>query len=127
MWILQEVERNPDIGITELAGRMGMHQSTCSQLVDKLVLKKCLVKKRQNADHRRVGLCLDAEGKRAMALLPGPAEGILPAALMAVPEIALKTLHINLAELIVYLPGRDETFAEKPLAEILGDERNHAL
>ena len=121
MWVLQEVERTPEIGITELAVRLGIHQSTCSQLVEKLVVKNCLVKKRQSMDQRRVGLCLAAEGRKAIAALPGPAEGALPEALSAIPDVALKTLNINLAELIGHLPGKDEAFATMPLAEMVHD------
>ena len=121
MWVLQEVERTPEIGITELAVRLGIHQSTCSQLVEKLVIKNCLVKKRQSMDQRRVGLCLAAEGRKAIAALPGPAEGALPEALAAIPDVALKTLNINLAELIGHLPGKDEAFATMPLAEMVHD------
>ena len=121
MWVLQEVERTPEIGITELAGRLGIHQSTCSQLVEKLVIKNCLVKKRQSMDQRRVGLCLAAEGRKAIGALPGPAEGALPEALAAIPDVALKTLNINLAELIGHLPGKDEAFATMPLAEMVHD------
>ncbi len=121
MWVLQEVERSPEIGITELAGRLGIHQSTCSQLVEKLVAKDCLIKRKQNTDQRRVGLYLTANGHKAIAALPGPAEGVLPEALAAIPNVALKTLSINLAELISHLPGKDEAFAAMPLAEMVHD------
>lgn len=119
MWVLQEVQRTPEIGIGELAIRMGVHQSTCSLLVDKLVALGCLTKKRQNADQRRVGLCLAASGLAALAALPGPAEGILPEALSKLPLVVLKTLHINLEELILHLPGKDEASARTPLAELV--------
>lgn len=119
MWVLQEVQRTPEIGIGELAVRMGVHQSTCSLLVDKLVALGCLTKKKQSADQRRVGLCLDARGLVALAALPGPAEGILPEALSKLPTVVLKTLHINLEELILNLPGKDESCAGTPLAELV--------
>lgn len=119
MWILQEVQRTPKLGVTELAGRLGIHQSTCSQLVDKLVAREYLVKSRQSTDHRRVGLSLSARGADALAALPGPAEGLLPEALAAIPDIALKTLSIHLSELIRHLPGKDDTFATMPLADIV--------
>lgn len=121
MWVLQEIERSPEIGITELACRLGIHQSTCSLLVEKLVAKNCLVKKKQIKDQRRVGLCLTGEGKKAIAALPGPAEGVLPKALAAIPVVSLKTLHINLNELISQLPGKDEAFATTPLADMVHD------
>ena len=119
MWILQEVERTPEISINELAGRLGIHQSTCSLLVDKLVAKDCLIKKKQSVDQRRVGLHLSAEGRNAIAALPGPAEGVLPQALAAMPYVALKTLNINLIELIAHLPNKDEEYARTPLAEMV--------
>ncbi|HSG22484.1 MAG TPA: helix-turn-helix domain-containing protein [Azonexus sp.] len=119
MWVLQEVQRTPEIGISELAIRMGVHQSTCSLLVDKLVALGCLTKKKQSTDQRRVGLCLDARGLAALAALPGPAEGILPEALSKLPVVALKTLHINLDELIQHLPGKDDSCAGTPLSELL--------
>jgi DNA-binding MarR family transcriptional regulator len=119
MWILQEALHSPGLGVTDLAARMGIHQSTCSQLVEKLVVRGCLLKKRPPNDQRRVILCLTPEGLKAIAALPGPAEGVLPAALAAMPDVALKTLNINLHELIRYLPGKDDSFASTPLAEMV--------
>mgnify|MGYP002378052197 FL=1 len=123
MWILQEVQRCPGIGVTELAARLAIHQSTCSQLLDRLAVRGCLVKTRNLPDQRRLGLHLAPGGEKAIAALPGSAEGALPAALAAMPEVALKTLQINLSELIRHLPGRDDAFASVPLAEIVRNEK----
>jgi len=119
MWLLQEVQKTPHIGVTELARRLGIHQSTCSQLVDRLVAQTYLTKTRPHDDQRRIGLCLAAPGLAAIAALPGPAEGVLPEALNAIPNVALKTLNINLTELIGHLPGNNVAFARIPLAEIV--------
>ena len=119
MWVLQEVQRSPEIGIGELAVRMGVHQSTCSLLVDKLVNQGFLIKRRRRGDLRRVGLVLAPSGLSALAALPGPAEGILPEALAALPMVVLKTLNVNLNELIHHLPGKDESYAVTPLAEMV--------
>lgn len=120
MWVLQEVSRTPDIGVGQLAIRMGIHQSTCSLLVDKLVALGYVTKSRQGRDLRRVGLGLSESGKSVLEQLPGPAEGILPQALSELPEVVLKTLLINLDELIRYLPGKDEASTRVPLADMLG-------
>lgn len=119
MWVLQEVQRSPGIGIGELAERMGVHQSTCSQLVDKLVAQDCLDKRKKTGDQRRVGLQLTERGHEALAALPGPAEGVVPEALAAVPDVVLKTLQINLAELLQHIPGKDEKYANMPLADMV--------
>lgn len=123
MWILQEVHRCPGLGVTDLAARLGIHQSTCSQLVEKLVVQRCLIKTRKQEDQRRVGLQLALDGLKAIAAQPGSAEGVLPEALAAMPEVALQTLHINLFELIRHLPGRDDAFASIPLADMLRDPK----
>jgi len=119
MWVLQEVQRSPGLGVTELAGRLGIHQSTCSLIVEKLVASKYLTKDHPHEDRRRVGLCLAEAGLKAIAALPGPAEGILPEALAAIPDVALKTLNINLSELIRHLPRRDDSYAGTPLADMV--------
>ncbi|WP_287694638.1 MarR family winged helix-turn-helix transcriptional regulator [Accumulibacter sp.] len=118
MWILQEVQRCPGLGVTDLAALLAIHQSTCSQLVEKLVARGYLIKTRRHEDQRRVGLHLAPAGVKAIAALPGSAEGALPEALSAMPEVALQTLYINLSELIRHLPGRNDAFASVPLADI---------
>lgn len=119
MWVLQEAQRKPGIGVTELSGLLGIHQSTSSQLVEKLVKLGHLEKRSMHKDRRRIGLCLTQQGENAISTLPGPAEGVLPAALSAIPEVVLKTLNINLFELIRHLQGKDDTFSQIPLADML--------
>ena len=120
-WVLQEVSRKPEIGITELARRMGIHQSTCSSLVEKLVSQGYLLKQKNSADQRRVGLCMTGLGNEVIGRLPGPAEGVLPKALSNIPLVSLKTLKINLDELIQNMPEKDDEFATTPLAEMVRD------
>lgn len=124
LWALQEVQRQPGLGVGELARRMGVHQSTCSLIVDRMVLAGLLEKGRCDGDRRRVGLLVTVAGEAVLARLPGPAEGLLPQALSEIPEVVLKTLNINLSELIRALPGSDEHFRQMPLADMVrGGER----
>lgn len=120
MWVLQEVGRSPGLGIGELSRRLGVHQSTASLMVDKLVALGMLEKARHSGDHRRVGLQLAAAGAALLERLPGPAEGILPEALSSLAPVVLKTLHINLEELIHNLSGTDRDAAGMPLADQVG-------
>jgi len=119
MWVLQEAQRSPGLGVNELASRLGIHQSTCSLIVEKLVAGKCLTKKHPHEDKRRVGLYLADQGINAIAALPGPAEGLLPQALTSIPAVALRTLNINLSELIQHLPRKDDNYASTPLADMV--------
>ncbi len=118
LWILQEVAKTPEIGVSELAVRLSIHQSTCSQLVEKLVTRELIIKERSTEDQRRVGLCLTEESARILKNAPGPAEGILPEALQALPEAALLALDKSLIEDIGQLRSKDDRLADKPLADL---------
>ncbi len=118
LWILQEIGKNPAIGVSDLAERLSIHQSTCSQLVEKLVARKLVLKERSKEDQRRVGLRLTGEAESILKSAPGPAEGILPEALQALPEAALAALDKSLVEVIGQLRMRDDKFADKPLSDL---------
>ncbi|KAF0202099.1 MAG: MarR family transcriptional [Gallionellaceae bacterium] len=118
LWILQEVAKTPDIGITELAERLSIHQSTCSQLVEKLVTRGLINKERSKEDQRRVGLCVTEEAKNTLKNAPGPAEGILPEALQSLSESALLSLENSLMEVIGQLSNRDDKLADRPLSDL---------
>lgn len=118
LWILQEVSNIPGIGISELADRLSIHQSTASQLVEKLVARDLINKERSKEDQRRVGLRLTEEASRLLKNAPGPAEGILPEALQALPESALLALDNSLISVIGQLRIRDDKLADRPLSEL---------
>jgi len=118
LWILQEVAKTPDIGVSELADRLSIHQSTGSQLVEKLVARGLIIKERSKEDQRRVGLCLSEEASKLLKNAPGPAEGILPEALQALPGTALLALDNSLIEVIGQLRIRDDKLADRPLSDL---------
>ena len=118
LWLLREVDTTPGMGVSRLAERLSIHQSTCSLLVEKLVGADLVSKTRSAEDQRRVGLEVTPTGKRLLKTAPGPAEGILPEALKQLPDDTLQTLNANLDQLIGHLTLRNENDAEKPLADI---------
>jgi MarR family transcriptional regulator, organic hydroperoxide resistance regulator len=118
LWIMQEIANTPDIGVSELAERLSIHQSTCSQLVEKLVARKLVIKERSKKDQRRVGLCLTGEAVKLMKQAPGPAEGILPEALSSLSPEIMQALNKSLEQVIEQLKVRDEKMADKPLSDM---------
>jgi DNA-binding MarR family transcriptional regulator len=118
LWILQEVANTPGIGVSELAERLSIHQSTGSQLVEKLVAHDLIIKERSKEDQRRVGLWLTEEASRLLKNAPGPAEGILPEALQALPESALLALDDSLIAVIGQLRIRDDKLADRHLSDL---------
>jgi DNA-binding MarR family transcriptional regulator len=118
MWILQEVANMPGIGVSELADRLSIHQSTGSQLVEKLVARRLITKERSKEDQRRVGLKVTDEASKLLINAPGPAEGILPEALQTMPEEALLALDNSLIEVIGQLRISDAKLADKHLSDL---------
>lgn len=118
LWVLHEVSQAPGVGVSDLAHRLSIHQTTCSQLVDKLVTHGYVVKTRSTQDQRRVGLTLSKAAARVLKDAPGPAEGLLPQALMALPDAALGSLMTHLGRLIAELRLPDDKAAGKPLADL---------
>lgn len=118
LWILQEVCKTPGIGISALAERLSIHQSTCSQLVEKLVTRNFIIKERSKADQRRVGLHSTKEAAALVKSAPGPAEGVLPDALRELTPEAIRALDVSLEKVISQLRVRDDRLAEKPLSDL---------
>jgi DNA-binding MarR family transcriptional regulator len=118
LWILHEIAGEPGIGVSELAIRLSIHQSTCSQLVEKLSVRNLVKKERSTEDQRRVGLHLTEEANAVLRQAPGPAEGLLPEALQSLPTEVLLSLDHNLVEVLGQLRNRDEKLADRPLADL---------
>lgn len=118
LWVMQEVANTPGIGVSELASRLSIHQSTCSQLVEKLVTKKFVIKERNQEDQRRVGLHPTREADRLIRMAPGPAEGVLPEALRTLSADTIQRLDASLEKVIEQLRVRDDRLAEKPLSDL---------
>lgn len=118
LWLLREVAATPGTGVSRLAERLSIHQSTCSLLVEKLVGAGLVLKTRSLADQRRVGLELTPTGKQLLKTAPGPAEGILPDALKQMPDDSLQVLSAHLGQLISQISVQNESDAGKPLSDI---------
>ena len=118
LWIMQEIANTSGIGVSELATRLSIHQSTCSQLVEKLVTSKLIIKKRSKEDQRRVGLCLSEEAIKLIKNAPDPTEGVLPKALRNLPTETMQALDSAMALVIEQLHITDERLAERPLSDL---------
>ena len=118
LWIMQEIANTTGIGVSELAERLSIHQSTCSQLVEKLVARKLIIKERSREDQRRVGLRLSEAAAKLIKNAPGPAEGVLPEALNALSAEAMQSLDLALEKVIKQLQYRDDKLATRPLSDL---------
>ena len=115
---MQEINKTPGLGVSELAERLSIHQSSASQLVDKLAEHGLITKERSKEDQRRVGLKVTEEGAKILVNAPDPAEGLLPEALQTLPESELIALDKSLIEVIGRFHTRDDKHAVKPLSDL---------
>lgn len=117
VWALSVIRDQPGIGMGGLAKCMDVHQSTASNLVRVLQNKDLIHMEKAVADKRHVHLHVTPQALALLAKVPGPFEGVLPAALDVLSPQTLQRLDQDLAELIALLKA-DETAGRIPLAQL---------
>ncbi|AMO35576.1 MarR family transcriptional regulator [Thauera humireducens] len=115
LWALQELAEVPGLRVGELANRMALHQSTASNMVDRLETAALIRKERTSADQRVVRLYLTEAGTALLARAPSPARGVLPEALRLLDPEALARLQGELDGLLLQIRDLDEGFGMQPL------------
>jgi DNA-binding MarR family transcriptional regulator len=114
-WLMCELAGAPSLGVTDLAARLSLHQSTVSQLIEKLVRSGYVERATHAVDRRRVRLRLTRRGTTLARRLPRPAEGVLPRALDQLPDAALKSLRVTLTRLIAHMQMRRARDGHSPM------------
>jgi DNA-binding MarR family transcriptional regulator len=100
LWALAEISGASDLTVNGLADAMSIHQSTASNLLEKLEKGGCVVKHRSGDDKRVVKLSLTDKGRSILANAPQPYRGLLLDALMRLDEKALDRLRRDLKKLV---------------------------
>lgn len=118
LWLLWELQETPGLKVTELAYRLSIHQSTASNLIEKLVKRLLVIKRRDDADQRIVRLYLTQAGVDTVLKAPSAPRGVLRDALehLSVSEIML--LQKSLETLLAKIMLKDERDALSSLADI---------
>jgi DNA-binding MarR family transcriptional regulator len=114
-WALSLVAQQPGLGVSQLAERMDVHQSTASNLIRSLIKNGYVHSEKSAHDRRVVELYVLPEGLKLLKKVPGPFAGVLPHALQHLDEVTLIQLEKNLSELINRLEV-DENAARTPLS-----------
>ncbi|MCC4116188.1 MarR family transcriptional regulator [Aromatoleum toluclasticum] len=115
LWAMQELLEEPGLRVGELAKRMALHQSTASNMIDKLETNGFVAKARTSADQRVVRLSLTTAGRELLARAPSPARGVLPEALRLLDAASQARLQEELDGLLQQIKGLDEGFGMQPL------------
>jgi DNA-binding MarR family transcriptional regulator len=115
LWALQELAEAPGLRVGELARRMALHQSTASNMIDRLETAALIRKERTSADQRVVRLYLTEGGVELLGRAPSPARGVLPEALRLLDKEELGRLQGELDGLLMKIKDLDEGFGMQPL------------
>jgi DNA-binding MarR family transcriptional regulator len=116
LWALWQISETPGIRVSDLAQTMSIHQSTASNLLDKLDKSGFIRKDRNGSDQRVVRIYLTDEGQTVVDKAPKPARGILQNALFSLPEELLRSLDQDLGRLLEGMKVKDESTAMEPLS-----------
>ena len=118
LWVLWELHKSPGLKVTELALKLSIHQSTASNLIEKLSKRTLITKKREDADQRVVRLYLTETGLSLVMQAPSYPRGILRDALDDLDIEELQQLQQSLNILIGKIRLKNEADAMKPLTDI---------
>lgn len=115
LWVLQELLDLPGLRVGELARRMALHQSTASNMIDRLETSGLIRKERTSADQRVVRLYLTEAGQALLERAPAPARGIFLEGLSMLEAEELGSLQGVLDKLLLQIRDLDEGFGMQPL------------
>lgn len=91
MAALCELAEHPGISVSDLANALALHQSTISNLMDKLLQKQLIRRKPDNNDARMVRLYLTPASKRVVLTSSSASHNVL---LDTLERLSLKTLRL---------------------------------
>ncbi len=116
LWALWELTNRPGLRVSELSQALSLHQSTTSNLLDKLEKKGLVERRRGGPDQRVVQVFVSAAGAGLIARAPRPVQGAISAALAQLPDAELARLTEGLAALIGRMEGADRDAALQPMS-----------
>ena len=126
LWTLIAIHEQPGIKVGDLARELAVHQSTASNLLERLAELGHIERRREGSDQRVVSLYLTQQGERAVNIAPKPAIGLLQNALLSLPEARVAGLREHLDELIRTIGVKRMTGEATPLSILLYEEEQKA-
>ncbi len=117
LWMIWELFNEPGLTVSGLAKVLSIHQSTCSNLLDKIQKKGLVSRDRSIDDQRVVRLYLTEKGTVLLAKAPRPAQGALSDVLLRLPDNVLCELESGLNQFVDALKIVDEKAGMLPITE----------
>ena len=118
VWVMSTLAESPGMRVSQLANALSIHQSTASNLLDKIEKTGLIRRERSSQDQRVVQLYLTEAGREALDRAPKPFTGLLTYALGKLSPEVLATLSQNLDQVIAGMEQVDIAAADKPMSEL---------
>lgn len=115
LWAMWELFASPGQKVSDLSRALSIHQSTASNMLDKLEEKGLIKRDRSGPDQRVVQLFLTEQGSQLLSTAPRPAQGAVQDALKNMSDIELKSLKSGLDALINHMSVSEDGAALKPI------------
>jgi DNA-binding MarR family transcriptional regulator len=115
LWAMWELYARPGQKVSELSNALSIHQSTASNMLDKLEDKELIRRDRNHEDQRVVRLFLTTKGTDLLSGAPRPAQGAVKDALTRMNPRELAQLKSGLEALMRYMPEAGNDAALKPI------------
>ena len=117
LWAMWELFTAPGMRVSDLSRTLSIHQSTCSNMLDKLEDKGLVKRERGGPDQRVVRIYLTPRGTDILAGAPRPAQGMLTHALHKLSDESQQQLAHTLAQLVNVMDVGEEGAALEPLTD----------
>ncbi|WP_455209606.1 MarR family winged helix-turn-helix transcriptional regulator [Kaarinaea lacus] len=112
LWAMWELFSSPGLKVSELSKALSIHQSTTSNMLDKLEEKNLIRRERSGPDQRVVRLFLTRPGVTLIENAPKPVQGAVTEALEQLSESELRKLQQGLQALVTSMATDAEPAAE---------------
>lgn len=117
LWAMWELFAAPGQKVSDLSKALSIHQSTASNMLDKLEEKSLIRRDRSGPDQRVVRLFLTEKGSQLLSEAPRPAQGAVQDALRSMTDSELKSLKTGLDALINHMTVAEDGAALKPILD----------
>lgn len=114
VWALWELSEAPGASVSEVARALAIHQSTASNLLEKLTRAGFLRRERGRGDQRVSRLFVTPSGAALLRRAPSPVRAMLLQALVDMRDADLKQLEVLLSGLLGHMKV-DRSAATRPL------------
>lgn len=114
VWALWELSQAPGASVSDVARALAIHQSTASNLLDRLTRAGLLRRERGRADQRVSRLFVTPAGAALLRRAPSPVRAMLLQALVDLSDADLRQLETLLARLLAHMKV-DRSAATRPL------------